>query len=537
MEISKRKILKSTTGVAAATLLSRILGLIRVRLEATVLGGGDLASGWLLAFAIPNLFRRLLGEGALGTALIPLVAQAEQEEGPARVRRELAVIFATLCVLLGAVVVLFGGGTWLLSEAAGRLNWEFFQTERMRLVLALLPVLMPYAFFICLSGAVGAVLNYSKVFVLPALGALLLNFFLIGGLVTWWFRFGAAGNAGLPRFLHQLALLVLAAGALQLLLLGVLLRVYGRFPDLRWGSFRDCSVLKRLWHLVLPGMIGGAALQVSFLVDRLLAVWLGSRAVPALSFVDRIIDVPIGIFALSLGTVLMAGMARTAASGNQEELARDLVFWLRHVYFICIPMAAMVIFFHEPMLRLLCLGGNYTEEDLAAARLVAVFYGAGIPAFCSLKVILPAFYARRMMKLPLYSSLAAIAANIVLNLILMWPLAQGGIALATVLASMLNNTILLVMLRRQGFDLQPAGLAGSALRAAVAAGIAAAGLHFAYFALIGGAGGLSWFQEAAAFGLLSLAFVMAYFGLAAALRAPELRELAGILRRRGGAAG
>ena len=142
--------LKSSLGVAFATLLSRALGLVRVMFEARVLGGGSVASAWFLAFSIPNLFRRLLGEGALGTALIPLVAQAEAEHGPDKVRRDLGVVFAVLSLILALVVALIAGGALGLRAFArsetGAAMFPLLATERMQLVLAILPLLMPYAF-------------------------------------------------------------------------------------------------------------------------------------------------------------------------------------------------------------------------------------------------------------------------------------------------------------------------------------------------------------------------------------------------------
>ena len=529
MAKDRSQFLKSSLGVALATFASRVLGLFRVKFEALFLGGGDIASGWFLAFAIPNLFRRLLGEGALGTALMPLVAEAEKSGGEAKVRRELATVFSMLGLLLAAIVVIVSGGAMLLSRLTAG-HGGFFATPRMRICLALLPLLMPYAFFICLVGVIGSVLNYSRVFVLPALGALLLNIFLIGGFYAGWMLCGS--NLGEVRdFLPVLSFLVLASGAVQLVLMLVLLKVYGRFPHWTKEAFRDRGIVKRLWKLALPGMIGGAALQVSFLADRLLAMLIGDRAVPALTFADRIIDLPIGIFAMSLGTVLMAAMARSAASGDREELVGDLAFGLRHVYFVCMPLAALVVFFHEPMLRLLCLGGNYKLSDLAAARSVMIFYGMGIPCFCSIKVILPAFYARKVMDKPLYSSLAAIALNITLNLILMWPLKQGGIALATVLSSLVNNTILLYLLRREGFVLPDREIIGAGARSLLLAALVGWGcfeLHRRWY----GVGLRRWEDELGIFCAVAAVFAVVYLAAAVLCRAREPKEFLQLLKRR-----
>ena len=531
------RLLRSSLGVAFATLLSRLLGLVRVMFEARVLGGGSVAGAWFLAFSIPNLFRRLLGEGALGTALIPLVTQAENEGGPARVRRELAVVFAALGALLALVVVIVSGAALGLRKcseipAVGE-AMPLLLTERIQLALTLIPVLMPYAFFLCLVGVIGAVLNTRRIFFLPALGALLLNFFLIGGLAWGWRRHLTLD--GLPEFLNTLAVLVLCSGATQLLLMLLLLARSGRFPHWRRGTFGDRSILRRLWHLVLPGLIGQSALQVSFLVDRTLAIVLGPQAVPALYNVDRVVDLPIGIFAIALGSVLMADMARSAAEGRFEKLADDLVFSLRHVYFVCVPMGIAVMFFWEPLIRILCLGNNYTQSDLEATRYVAIFYGAGIPAFCALKVIAPVFYARKQMSVPLKASLCAIAANIVLNFCLMWHLRQGGIALATVLGSMLNNFLLLRHLHGEGFELRRGRLAlvfGRSLAFAILIG---GPLYAAYPRLLGLLGN-GRFGEFPAFAAAMAMFGAGYFFLSAVCGAAEPGELLGTLRRRNASA-
>ena len=526
---NRSQLLKSSFGTALATLASRVLGLLRVALEARALGGGELCSGWHLSVAIPNLLRRLLGEGALGTALIPIVAETEKTRGPEAVRRELAVIFSLLGAILAVIVLVVGGGAWILERATAHVTTGYWGTERMRICLRLLPMLMPYAFFICLIGVIGSVLNYSRVFVLPALGALLLNIFLIAGLGALW-SVCRGDLVRIRELMPLLAVLVLASGVVQLVLMLILLAVYGRFPKwLRRGA-GERGVGKKLFKLALPGIIGGAALQVSFLVDRGLAMKLGPRAVPALTFVDRIVDVPIGIFAMSLATVLMATMARSALEGK-DKLSDDLAFGLRHVYFVCMPLAALVVFFHEPMLRLLCLGGNYTERDLDAARCVAIFYGMGIPLFCSLKVILPAFYARKVMDKPLYCSLAAIALNIVLNLILMYPLKQGGIALATTISSLVNNTLLLWLLRRDGVKLHVREVLPGCLRSLLLAFVLGAGC-FMIHRFWRGQGARPWLAELGMFAAISALFAAVYFAGAALCRAREPREFLGMLRRR-----
>ena len=472
-------IIKKTFSVAGATLLSRVLGLVRVSLESMMLGGGVLAGGWHLAFMIPNMFRRLFGEGALAAALIPMLVHTEEKKGLAKMREELSVVFSVLGGILALIVVVLSLVAMYLAPLVSAEDW--------RIALQVLPVLMPYAFLICFSGVIGAVLNSRGVFFLPALMAVLLNIFLISGLAV-----GFLANAGMlsvfPDFadwlrngeqlLDFLASLVLVSGVIQFGLSLLLLKTNGVFPVLRKSVFRDLSVLRELWKLVLPGVCGAAALQASFLVDRVLASWIGPQAVPALAYTDRLIDLPIGLLAFSIGSVLSANMARSAAQGNNDEVCRDLVFGLRLIWFCCIPMAFFMVVFREPLLRLLLFRGNYTAADLQEAAQATLFLGMGSPFFCSLKAILPVFYAWKQVSKVLKVSIFCILANIVMNLILMWPLKQGGIALATVLSSVLNNTLLLILLAKAGLNLPVRHLAWSFIRALLAAvcAVSAAGL-------------------------------------------------------------
>ena len=518
-------ILKQSLNVAFATFLSRILGLFRVMFESMVLGGGTVASAWQLAFMIPNLFRRILGEGALGTALIPVLAHTEEREGLEKVRADLTVVFAALGILLAAIVIVCSLGAILLVPHVEADYWK--------LALKILPLLMPYALLICFSGVVGAVLNSRKEFFLPALGAVLLNVFLIAGLAAGFFSCDIDEPEEFLWFLDMLAYLVLASGVIQLGLLLLLLKVHGVFPRFSRAPFRDCGVLRELWRLVLPGMIGAAALQLSFLADRTLASWLGPHAVPALTYTDRLVDLPIGLLAVALGSVLMANMARSAAKGDLAGMRDDLEFGLRLIWFCCVPMAVFLVLFRLPLLRLLLFRGNFTLLDLSEAAQATFFLAMGLPFFCSLKVILPAFYSRKQVTEPLVVSIVCILVNIILNLILMWPLKQGGIALATVLSSVLNNSLLLLLLFREGVRLPAARLAGCFFRTCLAsalAGVLALGcLHF----LTGGAV-VGTVRLLAAVAVATAVFGAVYLAAYRLCGGQETGEFFRLLRRRNG---
>ena len=509
-----------------ATFLSRLLGVIRVRLESTVLGGGEIASGWFFAFAIPNLLRRVLGEGAVSSALIPLIAETQAEHGEEKVQRQLGIVFLFLSAVLAVLVIVFSLIAVLITKYAASWNIELLKQPYLQLAFKLLPLLMPYAFFICLTGVATAVLNYSSVFIRPALAALLLNIGLLGGLSAAWIF-------AMPdfRFLPMLACIVPVAGAVQLLLMVIWLYKCRMLPEFR-GCFQESGIVKKLLKLALPGILGYSALQVSFVIDRMMAASLGKQAIPALTYIDRIVDIPIGVIAVSIGNVLMPMMSRAAAAGKREEVAETLAYSLRIMWFMTLPLAFMVIFFHNNMLHLLCLGGRYTLSDLNAAHLVAIFYGVGIPFFCSLKAIYPAFYARKKMMVVLKVSLCAIIINLAFNYVLMQFLAQGGIALATVISSLFNNGVLLWLLKRENMTGNSRQVVWSLLRNSMAALLVGAGLYWIYSCYLEAWAFSHWSCEIYLLAGLGIVYAMLYLLAGKIFGATEFSEIIKLLRKR-----
>lgn len=428
-------ILKSSTATAAATMMSRLLGLARTILEAAFIGGGAIMTSWDIAFMVPNLFRRLLGEGALGSALVPLISHTLEKGGRDTAKRDLTCVLAVLSGALALLCILIAGASMLIAPFCSR--------DYVKLAFEVIPLVIPYAFFICLVGALTSVLNSLRVFFLPALGALLLNIFMIAALLTFGSYY--SGSKNLLPFLSGA---VLISGVSQLALTFLLLWRMDMLPVFSFSAFKNMKVITELWKLTLPGIVGASALQISLLVDKGLACWLGPHAEPALKYSDRIIYLPIGVFAVSFGSVALANMSRSAAKNNIDEMLSSMIFSLRHLLFICAPIAVFVFAFREPIIKVLFMRGLFGELALKETSWAMLFYSLGIPAFAALKITVSGFYARKDMKTPLKISLVCIVANIVLNLILMWPLRQGGIALATVVSSYLNNFLLLFFLRK-----------------------------------------------------------------------------------------
>lgn len=435
------KILKNVGSYASATLISRILGLVRTVLMARILGGGVLMTAWGYLITIPNLFRRLMGEGALGTALVPIISYTLEHENRKSARAKLAKVIVFSGGILGFLCLLIS----LFSFFAV----DFAETKRVKMIFEYLPLIIPYMFFICLVGVLSSVLNSIGRFFLPALGAVIFNICLIAALLLM--KYSLFDDS---LKLRTLSSAVLISGIIQLFLMFILLyreKMLPSLSSLKPKQIKKNPVIDELWHLTLPGIIGASALQFSVLVDRSLACWLSEYALPSLLFSDRLVYLPVGLLAVSFGAVSLSGLSKKAAKNNFVDFIEDLSFSLRHIIFLCIPITAFIFLFGKEILSLLYLGGNFTEQNLSETYLALKFYVFGIPAFAALKVSVSAFNARKKMKIPVRVSIFCILLNIILNLILMWPLKQGGIALATVISSFINNFILIYILKKE-FD-------------------------------------------------------------------------------------
>jgi len=463
---NRKNILRGSFGSGIATLLSRFLGLFRVSLEARVLGGNALAATWNLAFALPNLLRRVLGEGALAQALIPILMHTEAEHGIAEVKKQLSLV---LCVLTAILA-----GISFIVSALALIAVPFISSAYIRDAALLLPLLMPYTIFICIVGVMTAVVNTRRVFFQASLNALILNIVLISILFAGQ-KYVLKSPDG---FLKIMAVSVLIAGLLQILHMAFLLYRHDIFPQFKRTLKPARKIIKEVFTLAMPGMIGGAAFQISFLVDRALACYVGDYAIPALSNTERLVYLPVGIVAVALGSVLMADMSRAAANKQFDELRDDMTAGLRYVWFICAPLTIFLICYREPLIKIIFYGGNFTYENVLATADATLFYAIGIPAFCATKVLLPGFYSRKDTLTPLKISIFCIILNIPLSIVLMLFLKQGGIALATAISAMCNNMLLIGNLKRAGFAPHLKSVVRSMIKSILIASAAAVPAYF-----------------------------------------------------------
>ncbi len=437
----KNRFIKSAGGVSIAIFLCRILGLFREILLAKFFGGGMIMTAWGLAFLLPNLFRRLLGEGALGTALVPIVTYSIEKEGREAARKKLLSVFVALSLILALLCILLVGISFALRP--------FVVRDSGRFALEIIPIIMPYAFFICMVGIVSSVLNSVGRYFLVALSALSLNIFMVGCLLL----LGPKLTQGFSQLsaMKYLALSVLVSGVFQLVALLILLWKEKMLPSFAEGIaqiFRN-PVLGELYRLTLPGIVGASVLQLSMVIDKSMAYFIGDQAVPALNFSDRIVDLPIGIFAVAMGSVFLPKMSKSAANKDFDGMSDLLIFALKNILFVSIPVSVFLTFFDKSVISAFYMRGRFGETELMETSLAMLFYAPGIPFFCAAKILSSGFHSRKDMKTPLIIAIICLVLNVTLNLILMSPLKQGGIALATVCSSAFNCALMFIILRKE----------------------------------------------------------------------------------------
>lgn len=428
---------KKMTGVSSAIFLSRILGFLREILTAQYLGAGVLASAWQFAFMVPNLARRIFGEGLLVQVLVPVLAQSMEKDGKERAGEKFSCIFFYLTLLLAVISLLVS----IFSLLA-----EYFVPEKSHwaLALELLPLVMPYCIFICLVGIMSSFLNTLKSFVFPALISLLLNISMIGCFLLVFPFLKEPFD-----MLEALGYSVILAGALETGLMLYLLKRRGVFPRVNGRIIKDFATLKEIGRLILPGLAGACGYEISVLCDRNMAMLVGPHALPALTYSERLAYLPVGVIAVAFGTVALPEMARHFVKEEWGELRELLSRTLHLLLYITIPLAFFILLFREEIIRLCFMRGRFSLADSIITAKVLLIYAAGIPAFCTIKLLVNFFLARKDTKTPMFISLFCIGVNITLNIILLKPMGELGLALATTVSAYLNNILLLFMIRRK----------------------------------------------------------------------------------------
>jgi len=480
----RHPLFSGVTSTSLGTLASRVLGIVRESAAAGLLGlsKGGIMDAYVVAFRIPNLFRRLFGEGAMTASFLPEFAASLERD-----RREAWRLVSAAGVLLAAALL----ALVLAAEGICGLIWLVAgDSPGMRLSLGLTAAMLPFTVFICLAALAAATLQSLGEFRLPALVPAVLN---ICWLVGAWF-IAPRLTADPHRQAYVMAGCVLVGGVLQLLLqLPALARLGFRF---RFDFAASRQSLGRIMRAMTPTTLGLAVTQVNTLSDSLLARgfsatpggpqtigWLGGVAYPlkqgaaaAVWYGERVYQFPLGLLGIAVATVIFPLLSRHAAGGRNDRVAGDLTLGLRLVIFGGVPAAAGLFLLAEPFARLLFERQNFTSADTNRAAAMIAWYAIGVWAFCAGPVLVRAYYAVGNRATPVKIGLVAVALNFALNFVLIWPLGEIALAVSTSLAAAMQVGLLAARFSASGCRLDWRRLAGTAIRSLAATAVMSAGV-------------------------------------------------------------
>ena len=432
-------LLRSSAVVGIMTMISRVLGLIRDVVVAGYFGASGASDAFFVAFKIPNFLRRLFAEGAFAQAFVPVLSEYRSQRDLTAVQFLVNRTAGSLGFVLLLVTLLGSIGSPLLAMLFAP-GFYLSGSESFGLAADMLRITFPYLMLISLTAFCGAILNSYERFAVPAFTPVLLNVCLIGS------AFYLSPLFDPP--IMALAWGVLMAGTVQLLFqLPFLARL--RLLPVPQAGWKDEGV-RRILKLMLPALFGVSVAQINLLLDTVLASFLQTGSVSWLYYSDRLAELPLGVFGIAIATVILPSLSRKHAEKSGDEFAKMLDWAVRMVLLIGIPSAVALILLAEPLLTTLFHYGEMTDRDVSMAAMSLRAYGLGLLAFMLIKVLAPGYFSRQDTKTPVKIAVKAMVANMVFNLILVFPLAHAGLALATALSAFMNAGWLLHGLIKQG---------------------------------------------------------------------------------------
>ena len=437
--MTTEKMVRSGITVGGWTLGSRVLGLVRDIVLANSVGASAGADAFFVAFKIPNFLRRLFGEGAFAQAFVPVFSETREKDGEASVKRLIDQVAGRFGLILVAISIL---GV-LLAPWIAMLFAPGFSDDPGKLALTadLLRWTFPYLGFICFVAFAGGILNSVGRFAVPAATPIFLNLSLIGSAL---FLVPLVSPS-----VMGLAIGVAIAGLIQLLIQIPPLIAAGLLPKPSLQA--DHPGVSKILKLMVPALFGVSVSQINLLLDTVLASLLVSGSVSWLYYSDRLMELPLGVIAIAVSTVILPKLSREFAQDdlNASRQTQSWAIWV--VLVLGLPCAAALAVFGELILSTLFQYGAMTVTDIEASALSLMAYAAGLPAFMMIKVLAPHYFAHQDTKTPVKIGLIAMTANMGFNLILVWSLDHVGLALATSLSAWVNAMLLLRGLHQRGW--------------------------------------------------------------------------------------
>lgn len=512
--------LRGALTVGIWTMASRIAGFARDILIAAALGAGPIADAFFVALKLPNLFRRLFGEGAFNSAFVPGFSGILAAEGAEEAKSFAAEATAVMVFWLALLTVL---GEIFMPQLMRVLAPGFTDDPvKFELVVTLARITFPYLFLICLAALASGVLNGLDRFAAAAAAPVLFNLTAIAAL------YGLTPY--LPNAGHALAWGVTISGVLQLGLLVAAMHRAGM--PLRIPRPRLTPRMKELLRKIAPGLLGAGVTQLNLAVDVVIASLLPPGTVAVLYYADRVNQLPLGTIGVAVGTALLPVLSRQVRAGEAEIANATLNRALEYALFLSLPAAAALMVSAWPIMFVLFGRGAFDTAAIGLSAECLAAYALGLPAFVAAKTLAPGFFARGEMARPVRIGIACVVLNLALNLVLMQPLQHIGPALATSLSAVVNTIWLGVALGRRGYFRPDTALwrrLAGMLAATVLMAAVLALTQQRLFALAGDGRGLKWLALAVLVG-----FGMGIYGAAGqALGAFDVRDALRIVARRG----
>jgi putative peptidoglycan lipid II flippase len=499
--------------VGGLTLVSRLTGFVRDVVMAAILGAGPMADALFVAFRLPNHFRAIFAEGAFAAAFVPAYARTLEEAGLPAAKLfadQIASALIVINLVLLGFALLFT--PWVVSLLApGFID----DPERFDLAVALTRITFPYLALVSIETLFAGILNANNRFAAAAGAPILLNLSIVATLLL------------APLFSdvgHAAAWGVLLAGIAIVLLVGGDAEAHGVGIRLRMPSLNEPT--RRFLKALGPAIIGAGGVQLALFADTLIASFLPTGALSALYYADRINQLPIGVVGIAVGTVLLPEMARRLAAGDERGAASAQARGIQLALLLTIPCAVAAVVIPDLIMRALFARGAFTAADAAAAGATLAAYSIGLLPFVLMRSFTAPFYARGDTATPVKAALLAAAINIALKVVLMGPLAQVGLALATSVGAWVNLSLLAYFARRQGFAVSGTAIGKPVAKLIVAGVVLAAALFAGAYGLERALADMTKFRDETALAILVVLATMVYaFAILLLLGRPWLNSL------------
>jgi len=461
-----RRLVRSTAAVAAPTLLSRIFGFFRDVIQAFYLGTSRSGDAFTIAYVIPNLLRRLTGEGAMTAAFVPVFTEIKKEKPRQELWKFANIFFFDLTLVMALLTVV---GIILSPVLVKVIAFGFKGIEgKWELTTLLTRIMFPYIFLISLAALVMAILNSFHKFFVPAFTPVLFNLSII--IIALFY----ARTAEEPAYVFAVGVVV--GGVCQLVFqIPFLWRRGMRF---RFGLSLSHPSVRKVAKLMVPGIFGVGISQINFALSRMIASFLEEGSVASLYFASRVQELTLGLFSIALSIALLPTFSDLAAQRDISGMKRTLIFSHRLVFFITFPAMVGLLILNRPIIRVLFQRGVFDVQSTAMSASCLFFFAFSLPFISGVKILAPAFYSLKDTKTPVIVAFFVMLSYISLSLILMHPLRVGGVALALSLASVLNFFLLFGLLEKKIGKIEKKELFASVLKSVLSASGMGVGIWF-----------------------------------------------------------